>query len=69
MNPILAGQLVEFLEFLIAQGLNIRENNTYTNQFKPSLIDALANNRPLTTDEMLPIHAGAQQAHDELRDA
>lgn len=69
MNPILIGQLIQALEFAIAQGVALQQNNAWTNTVKPGIVAALAENRPMTDAELAPIHDGAQSAHDELASA
>ncbi len=69
MNPILAGQLIQLIQFLIAQGLNIKENDAYNGTVKPEFVAALSENRPVADAVMASIHTDAQTAHDDLANA
>lgn len=69
MNPALLSQLIALVQWGLTALGAIKEGAATNAQFIESLKLALAENRPLTTEEWAPIEALADAAHQGVQNA
>lgn len=69
MNPALASQLIQLIQWGITGLLAFKANDAFVGQFTDELNAALAENRPISDDTWKVIDDAAAAANQRLQDA
>lgn len=69
MNPLLLNQIISLVQWGITALGVVKEGDATNAQFIDTLKQALAENRPLTPEELAPIEALADAAHQGVQNA